>query len=361
MGTEKRNKRGRHGPQTIFRRAPEHEPYTMLCNSMLQDPRLSLEAKGALVFVLSHPIDWTFTQEWLTTVCRIGRQKAQSIVREWIEYGYCWRQQGREATGRHGAYEYLFSDQPREEVEPAPRVENRTAVAAPRVEKPLSGSTAGGETATTKETKEQRKQRTKDTLPPTPRSRQRRAQGAREGGEHDFISQILNALRGEGFANVVEHLIEPVLRQRRFDAPDALYALREVARSARDADPEQLARARNQVLEQRKISVLPSHLTDAIAGKASLLFETDKERKRREAAERLRATSLQASPATAPRGTSANRQYTIKRGDPQWGPWLDWERAERLAGRHNFATHMEQRGYLIADSEWPPNSQEVAA
>jgi hypothetical protein len=94
----------------------------MLLNAMLQDKRMSLEARGALAFVMSQVTHWSFNQAWLANEARIGRKKVQRIVREWTDRGYCWRSQSRQSTGRHGAAEYLFSDEAH--YDPRPRSEN---------------------------------------------------------------------------------------------------------------------------------------------------------------------------------------------------------------------------------------------
>lgn len=77
------------GRRTIFRRAKDHKPYSQLTNVMLRDRRLSLEATGALVFILSLTPDWQFSLEWLCKTRRIGRDKGQRIIRELVVLGYC--------------------------------------------------------------------------------------------------------------------------------------------------------------------------------------------------------------------------------------------------------------------------------
>lgn len=108
--------------QTIFRVASRHKPYSQLGNAMLRDSRLSIEARGTLSFILSHPVDWKFNIEWLGREIGVGRQKAQRIVRDLVEHGYCIRHQHRDGRGRLGLIEYEFSDEPNRI---APQVENQ--------------------------------------------------------------------------------------------------------------------------------------------------------------------------------------------------------------------------------------------
>ncbi|NOU05336.1 MAG: hypothetical protein HOO99_04055 [Hyphomicrobiaceae bacterium] len=112
-------------PKTIYRTASRDNPYAQIVRAMLQDPSLSLEAAGALGFILSLPDNWSFNLEWLCATRRVGRDKAQRIVRELIDRGYCKRSQDRAATGRHAPVEYLFSDDPKAF---SPQPENPVAV-----------------------------------------------------------------------------------------------------------------------------------------------------------------------------------------------------------------------------------------
>ena len=105
--------------KTIFRVACRHKPYSQLGNAMLRDQGLSIEARGTLGFILSHPQDWKFSLDWLARQIGTGRDKTQRIVRELVENGYCVREQNRDERGRLGPVMYAFSDEP-EPVSPQP-------------------------------------------------------------------------------------------------------------------------------------------------------------------------------------------------------------------------------------------------
>ncbi len=99
-------------PRTICRVGHRSTPYTQLSNRMLRDKRLSVEARGALAFILSHPADWQFELKWLSRELGIGRDKSYRVIDEHIANGYCVRQQPRAQGGKVSAFEYVFSDVP---------------------------------------------------------------------------------------------------------------------------------------------------------------------------------------------------------------------------------------------------------
>lgn len=106
-------------PQTNFRVAYRHKPYSQLGNNALRDRRLSLEARGALAFILSYPANWRFDLDWLMREADIGRDKARRIIRELEKCCYCQRGRIRNIDGTLGAYEYVFTDDPQQLVPPA--------------------------------------------------------------------------------------------------------------------------------------------------------------------------------------------------------------------------------------------------
>jgi hypothetical protein len=79
---------------------------------MLRDIRLSIEARGVLSMILSHPEDWQFNLAWLCKTAGIGRDKAHRIIKQLCEFGYCRRRRDRNGDGTLGAYEYEFTDEP---------------------------------------------------------------------------------------------------------------------------------------------------------------------------------------------------------------------------------------------------------
>ena|SRR5215831_8332416 len=124
--------------QTIFRVASRHKPYAQLGNGMLRDKRLSLEARGALAFILSFRSNWRFGLAWLCRDQAIGRDRARRIINEHVTAGYCQRGRTRNDDGTLGQYEYVFTDEPECLASPAP--ENPTVVTTDW--KPVAGEPA---------------------------------------------------------------------------------------------------------------------------------------------------------------------------------------------------------------------------
>lgn len=56
--------------------------------SAAQDNRLSLSARGLLLFLLSYPPDRTFDSEWLETQAPDGRTEVPAALRELEALGY---------------------------------------------------------------------------------------------------------------------------------------------------------------------------------------------------------------------------------------------------------------------------------
>lgn len=64
------------------------ENFVALPNDTARDPRLSLEALGALARLASHSDNFEFKVEWLQSNWGLGREKIQRILRELREAGY---------------------------------------------------------------------------------------------------------------------------------------------------------------------------------------------------------------------------------------------------------------------------------
>ncbi|KAB2918498.1 MAG: helix-turn-helix domain-containing protein [Hyphomicrobiaceae bacterium] len=107
--------------RTILRVAfRNNRPYSQLGNAMIRDNRLSPEAVGILVFILSYPDNWHFSLAWLCRTRNVGRDRAYRIIKELVEFGYCTRFRARKEDGTLGAYEYVFTDEPEGATPPLP-------------------------------------------------------------------------------------------------------------------------------------------------------------------------------------------------------------------------------------------------
>lgn len=133
--------------KTLFRVAGRRVPFAQLANAMLRDTRLSLDARGALAFILSHPDDWSFSVAWFMRANKIGRDKTDRIIKELVSAGYCARRQNRGGRGRFSPFEYWFSDNPealKDTVEPEAPSDDPEAPTAPPPTEPATASGFSG-------------------------------------------------------------------------------------------------------------------------------------------------------------------------------------------------------------------------
>ena len=140
--------------KTIFRRRNRRNPYTTISNTPLHDKRLSLEAIGLLVCVLSLPEHWSFSRKDAIARFRAKRDKLDRILRELKDIGYVFHEQVRDEKGRLSHSIYIFSDEPGQfdETEPCPEKPETVTVSG----KAVDGLAVSGKTAPIK-----RKQRDK--------------------------------------------------------------------------------------------------------------------------------------------------------------------------------------------------------
>jgi hypothetical protein len=107
-----------------------------------------------------------------------------------------------------------------------------------------------------------------ESLPPLPPKRAKRARRARGRDKANSVldvDQLLAALRKEpDWSDVTSLLIEPILRQRKFLAPDPAYTLTELAKWAADLPAGVLKAARFKVLETRHSAVEGEHIVAAV-------------------------------------------------------------------------------------------------
>jgi hypothetical protein len=130
-----------------FRRPKDHEhPYAQIANELLEDPSLSLKAKGLLAYLLSRSDDWEVYQQQLQKVGPDGRTSIRSALEELREAGYLDRIQWRAGDGRFSNYEYIVYEEPRS---PGLNEEIRTENQNPEKGDPENGKSEIGNPATT--------------------------------------------------------------------------------------------------------------------------------------------------------------------------------------------------------------------
>jgi hypothetical protein len=126
---------------TVVRRR-HNGNFVTVPNRVLDDKRLSLEAKGLLCWLLARPNDWTFKLALIGPFLNVGRDKTERLFRVLIDAGYVDRIQDR-TGGRWGPVEYCVFDEPQSFARPIPRsaqvdtVAHQDTVGPPLPEKPV--------------------------------------------------------------------------------------------------------------------------------------------------------------------------------------------------------------------------------
>jgi len=88
--------------------------FTVAPNAIFNDRRLSVEAIGVLVYLLSLPNDWRVRLVHLQKKLDIGRQRLQRVMRELIAAGYVERdnEQPRDDRNKFTSFNYIVRDVP---------------------------------------------------------------------------------------------------------------------------------------------------------------------------------------------------------------------------------------------------------
>lgn len=95
-------------------RSEHRREYTVVSNKALSDPNLSLRDIGLLMFLLSMPNDWQFTEVGLTTTFkRDGRTSVRSGLKALEDAGYLERRQERGNQGRMGGAVWIIREKPK--------------------------------------------------------------------------------------------------------------------------------------------------------------------------------------------------------------------------------------------------------
>ena len=84
--------------------------FVQLLNSMFEDPKISLKAKGFIGFCLTKKENWDFHISHLCSVLKEGETAIYSVINECIENGYAYRYQARDKNGRMLPGEFVVSD-----------------------------------------------------------------------------------------------------------------------------------------------------------------------------------------------------------------------------------------------------------
>ncbi len=91
-----------------IQKAKVDKDYVVIPNQLARDERLTFEARGVLIMLLSLPDDWVVSKEWVISQSTAGRDRVNRIFRELQELGYARKHQARTAQGRLDGVDWLI-------------------------------------------------------------------------------------------------------------------------------------------------------------------------------------------------------------------------------------------------------------
>lgn len=97
----------------IYRTSKDDRPFVMLDKTSLEDPRLSLAAKGLHAYLMSRPDNWTPRIAQLVKVCSNGRDYVKAALRNLEDAGYVWKRKARDEQGKFKDWEYVIFETPK--------------------------------------------------------------------------------------------------------------------------------------------------------------------------------------------------------------------------------------------------------
>lgn len=112
-------------------RIQKNKNFSIVSNEILRDKRLSLRARGLLVFCLSLADSWEYSIKGLAIATGESEGKISLCLKELEKYGYLTRERTRNAKGQMDGTNYTLWEEPRVAKPQGPNPEK------PNVEKPI--------------------------------------------------------------------------------------------------------------------------------------------------------------------------------------------------------------------------------
>lgn len=117
-------------------RVQRRSGFTVLPNSLLRDPRLSIKAKGLACLALSLPPGWEYSVAGLASVCGCGRDMIRGAIKELEGAGYLARELVHDGSGKFSGCRYVIFDESALPEEPLPEPEGLPLSGFPSTVKP---------------------------------------------------------------------------------------------------------------------------------------------------------------------------------------------------------------------------------
>lgn len=105
---------------SIVRTSRKPPKYTLVSNTILEDPSLSWRAKGLHTYLMSKPDHWEVWVAKLVEASTEGRDAVYTALDELLASGYAKRSQVRGKGGRMAGYDYTILETPEATTEDAP-------------------------------------------------------------------------------------------------------------------------------------------------------------------------------------------------------------------------------------------------
>ena len=90
----------------MIHRAEHETEYTILKNRLINDERLSFEARGFLVFMLALPDDWDFSIKGLAFKSKLSSKTVMRLIKELKSAGYVVQKKVKGGHGYFSSYEW---------------------------------------------------------------------------------------------------------------------------------------------------------------------------------------------------------------------------------------------------------------
>ena len=119
-------------------RVRKTKDFSIVSNVLLRDKRLSLRARGLLVFMLSLSDTWEYSITGLANATGESTGKVSSCLKELEKFGYLTRERIRNAKGQMDRIEYILRESPLSENPDAEKpTQEKPSVENPTLEKPI--------------------------------------------------------------------------------------------------------------------------------------------------------------------------------------------------------------------------------